>query len=263
MLLYIRKHCLRALWNLSTYFPKFENHFAIKTVHFQVSLDAGDYFFAQEVFEFAIAASRASRYHLASFEPDFLQIQLQNTCWASPKPDVQHKNALISHLNDRWISKFLGEKFVLLKSSLIHLISHKTGTITSGFEGKKRKYHFLKNRAILWYALSRAVHKNRTSQVRFSPSKPDLIRPKNAYMIVICFLQLLIEPWKPHDRLHGIPGDDQKESRKTPPRGGRKSMQRERHPKSEITLIRKTRTSSSDFALKFTSYFLKTGTTSS
>ena len=29
---------------------KFENHFAIKTVHFQVSLDAGGYFFAQEVF---------------------------------------------------------------------------------------------------------------------------------------------------------------------------------------------------------------------
>ena len=37
---------------------KFENHFAIKTVHFQVSLDAGGYFFAQEVFEFAIATSR-------------------------------------------------------------------------------------------------------------------------------------------------------------------------------------------------------------
>ncbi len=34
---------------------KFENHFAIKTVHFQVSLDAGGYFFAQEVFEFATA----------------------------------------------------------------------------------------------------------------------------------------------------------------------------------------------------------------
>ena len=37
---------------------KFENHFAIKTVYFQVSLDAGGYFFfffAQEVFEFAIA----------------------------------------------------------------------------------------------------------------------------------------------------------------------------------------------------------------
>ena len=111
-------------------------------------------------------------------------------------------------------------KFVLEKSSLMHLISQKSGTITSGFKGKKRKYHLLKIRVLLWYALSRAVHKNRTSQVRFSPSKPDLIRPKNACMIVICFLQLLIEPWKPHDRLHGIPGDDQKESRKTPPREG-------------------------------------------
>ena len=168
-----------------------------------------------------------------------------------------------AYLNRRWISKFLVEKIVSEKSSLIHSISHKTGTITFGFEGKKRKYHFLKNRAILWYALSRAVHKNRTSQVRFSPSKPDLIRPKNACMFVICFLQLLIGPWKPHDRLHRIPGDDQKESRKTPPRGGRKSVQRERHQKFEITLTRKTGTSSSDFTFEFTSKSSKTGTTSS
>ena len=51
--------------------PRFENHFAIKTVHFQGSLDAGGYFFAQEVFEFAIAASRASWYQLTIFESDF------------------------------------------------------------------------------------------------------------------------------------------------------------------------------------------------
>ena len=81
---------------------KFENYFLIRTVRFQVQLEADDYFFAQEVFEFAIAASRASRYHLASFEPDFLQIQLQNTCWASPqKTDIHHKNALVPHLNGR------------------------------------------------------------------------------------------------------------------------------------------------------------------
>ena len=80
--------------------PRFENHFAIKTVHFQGSLDAGGYFFAQEVFEFAIAASRASWYRLTILNL-ILQIQLQNTCRASPKPDVQHKNALVSHLNDR------------------------------------------------------------------------------------------------------------------------------------------------------------------
>ena len=35
---------------------------------------------------------------------------------------------------------------------------------------------------------------NRTYQVRFSPSKPDLIRPKNTYLIVIGFLQAFIEP---------------------------------------------------------------------
>ena len=169
-----------------------------------------------------------------------------------------------AYLNRRWISKFLVEKIVSEKSSLIHSILRKTGTITSGFKGKKRKYHLLKIWVLLWYALSRAVHKNRTSQVRFSPSKPDLIRPKNACMIVICFLQLLIEPWKPNDRLHGIPGHDPaRESRKTPLEGGRKSVQRERYSKFEITLIRKTGTSSSDFSLKFTSKSLKTETTSS
>ena len=30
--------------------PRFENHFAIKTVHFQVSLDAGGYFFCSGSF---------------------------------------------------------------------------------------------------------------------------------------------------------------------------------------------------------------------
>ena len=94
-----------------------------------------------------------------------------------------------AYLNRRWISKFLVEKIVSEKSSLIHSILHQTGTITSGFEGKKRKYHFLKNRAILWYALSRAVHKNRTSQVRFSPSKPDQSGPKKFFESVISYQQ--------------------------------------------------------------------------
>ena len=243
--------------------PRFENHFANQTVRFQVQLEVDGYFSAQKFSHLQPPQAGRVGTNLQFLNP-ILQIQLQNTCWASPKPDVQHKNALVSHLNDRWISKFLGEKFVLWKSSLINLISHKTGTIASGFEGKKRKYHLLKIWVLLWYALSRAVHMNRTSQVRFSPSKPDLIRPKNTYLIVICFLQAFIEPWEPNDLLHGIPGHDPaRESRKTPLEGGRKSMQRERHPKFEITLIRKTGTNSSDFVLKFISYPLKTGTTSS
>jgi len=36
------------------------------------------------------------------------------------------------------------EKNVFRKLALIHSILHQTGTITSGFESKKRKYHFLK-----------------------------------------------------------------------------------------------------------------------
>ena len=47
--------------------------------------------------------------------------------------------------------------------------------------------------------------------------------------VAIFYCKISNEPWKPHDRLHGIPGDDpEKESRKTPPEGGRKSMQGER-----------------------------------
>ena len=72
-----------------------------------------------------------------------------------------------AYLNRRWISKFLVEKIISEKSSLIHSILHETGTITSGFEGKKRKYHFLKNRAILWYALSRTFSKKRKHPFRF------------------------------------------------------------------------------------------------
>ena len=51
--------------------PKFENHFAIRTVRFQVQLEADGYFSAQKFFEFATAASRASWYQLAIFESDF------------------------------------------------------------------------------------------------------------------------------------------------------------------------------------------------
>ena len=38
--------------------------------------------------------------------------------------------------------------------------------------------------------------------------KPEEMLPKNFRFIVICFLQAFIEPWKPNDRLHEIPGDD-------------------------------------------------------
>ena len=66
--------------------PKFENHFAIKTVHFQVSLDVGGYFFAQEVFEFAIVTSRASWYQHAIFESDFTNPTSKTLVGLRPNP---------------------------------------------------------------------------------------------------------------------------------------------------------------------------------
>ena len=50
---------------------KFENRFVIRTVRFQVQLEADGYFLQEKFFTFATAASRASRYHLAIFEFDF------------------------------------------------------------------------------------------------------------------------------------------------------------------------------------------------
>ena len=72
---------------------KFENHFAIRTVRFQVQLEADGYFSAQKFS--SLQPPQAGRVGTnLQFSNPILQIQLQNTCWASPKPDIQHKIAL-------------------------------------------------------------------------------------------------------------------------------------------------------------------------
>ena len=78
---------------------KFENYFVIRTVRFQVQLEADGYFFAQEVFAFASTASRASWYQLTSFESDFSNSK--TLVVLPPKPDIQHQNTLVPHLNGR------------------------------------------------------------------------------------------------------------------------------------------------------------------
>ena len=65
---------------------KFENHFVIRTVRFQVQLEADGYFSAQEVFVFASAASRASWYQLAIFESDFTNPASKILVWSHPNP---------------------------------------------------------------------------------------------------------------------------------------------------------------------------------
>ena len=66
--------------------PKFENHFVVKTVRFQVQLEADGYFFLQKVFEFATAASRASWYQLAIFESDFTNPTSKTLVGLRPNP---------------------------------------------------------------------------------------------------------------------------------------------------------------------------------
>lgn len=126
---------------------------------FSSSTWSGRLFFAQEVFEFAIAVSRASRYHLASFEPDFLQIQLQNTCWASPKPDIPHKIALATRFRWYRISKFSWRKICSMKIGVnsFNIASNRNyhfrfflGILLKYTEN--RKECFLKISSWLWYA---------------------------------------------------------------------------------------------------------------
>ena len=115
--LYIRRHCL-----------------------LQWCWFSGRLFFCSENFRVCIPqqAGRVgtnSRFlNLIFYKSDF-----KNTCWASPKPNIQHKIAPTEYLSSHWTSKFSQKKFVLVKFALIHSILHQTGTITSGFEGKKRK----------------------------------------------------------------------------------------------------------------------------
>jgi len=77
---------------------KIENHFAIRTVRFQVQLEADGYFFFFFLLRrfLRLHPQQAGRAGTTSqvLNLIFLQIQLQNTCWASPKPDIPHKIAL-------------------------------------------------------------------------------------------------------------------------------------------------------------------------
>ena len=71
--------------------PRFENHFAIRTVRFQVQLEADGYFLQEKLFTFATAASRASRYHLAIFEFDFTNPTSKALVGLRPNPIFRTK----------------------------------------------------------------------------------------------------------------------------------------------------------------------------
>ena len=81
---------------------------------------------------------------------------------------------------------FLKKKFVSGKTALIHLISHQTGPITSGFEYKKRNYQFLKIKFTMWYNFSMVCsRKPEASLPLFYNQKPEVRPPKKSCMNVL------------------------------------------------------------------------------
>ena len=100
---------------------------------FSSSTWSGRLFFCTKIFEFATAANRASWCQLTSFESDFSNPTSKTIVGLRQNPIFSTQTVPTAYLNRRWISKFLVEKIVFEKSSLIHSILRKTGTITSGF----------------------------------------------------------------------------------------------------------------------------------
>ena len=94
--------------------------------------------------------------NLQFFESDFLQIRLQKHLlgFAQTRYSAQNCADCASSLTlNKQIScrKIRFQKIVVDSFNIV----------------QKRKYHFLKNRAILWYALSRAFSKKRKHSFRF------------------------------------------------------------------------------------------------
>ena len=116
---------------------KFEKHFATETVRFQVQLEAGGYFFCSGGFCVCIRSKQGELVPTRNFLNLFFTNPTSKTLVGlRPNPIFSAKITLNEQI-------FL-EKNVFRKLALIHSILHQTGTITSGFESKKRKYHFLK-----------------------------------------------------------------------------------------------------------------------
>ena len=133
--MYIRLHCLLVLWTPSMCFPNLKITLQSSPSVFKFNLKR-TVIFLHKNFRICNRRKQGNPVPPRNFWIWFYKSDFKNDCWASPKPDIQHKNALVSHLNDRWISKFLEEKSVFEKSSLIYSILYKSGSIPSGFSLK-------------------------------------------------------------------------------------------------------------------------------
>ena len=89
--MYIRLHCLLQLWSLSTCFPDLKIILQIRPSVFKFNLKRTVIF----LFRSFCVCNRSKQGELVpthDFWIWFYKSDFKNTCWVSPKPDIQHIN---------------------------------------------------------------------------------------------------------------------------------------------------------------------------
>ena len=172
--MYIRLHCLQQLWSLSMCFPNLKNHFAIKTVRFQVQLEA-DGFFLLRKFRVCIRSKQGELVPTYNFLNLILQIRLQKhllgfaqtqysaqECASSAQ--LRSLNKQISWRKIRFL-KIVVDTFNIAQNRKYHFLKieqfygmlypepfTRTGPPKSGFLPQNRTWYVLKTLVWLWYA---------------------------------------------------------------------------------------------------------------
>ena len=103
--MYIHLHCLRVLWSLSRCFPNLKIILRSRPSIFKFHLMRA-VIFCSGSFRVSNRSKQGEPVPPRNFWIRFYKSDFKSTCWTSPKPDIQHKNALVPHLNSRWISIF-------------------------------------------------------------------------------------------------------------------------------------------------------------
>ena len=128
--MYIRLHCLRALWSLSTRLPNLKIILQSGPSVFKFNLKRA-VIFLHKNFRVCNRSKQGELVPPRSFWIGFFKSNFKNACWASPKPDIQHKIALAARFRWYRISKFSWRK------NCFRRISVDSSNITSN-----RTYYF-------------------------------------------------------------------------------------------------------------------------
>ena len=89
--MYIRLHCLRVLWNLSTFFQNLKIILQSRPSVFKFNLKRA-VIFLHKNFRVCNRSKQGELVPPRNFWIRFFKSDFKNTCWASPKPDIQHIN---------------------------------------------------------------------------------------------------------------------------------------------------------------------------